>query len=153
LGLTVCTGRAADFGAGAAISGDGADTTATVVLGFAAAVLTDGTRAGAAAGAVLATGLSLLATASGRVALCLAALAGGLLATGRIVGLKADGLEAALLTLRATVLAVLPVVFAAAFGRAGAFALETIGFDPFMPPSLALASQTGLEPLKNCFAG
>ncbi|HEY4039793.1 MAG TPA: hypothetical protein VGM15_13310, partial [Burkholderiaceae bacterium] len=104
-------------------------------MGFAAApVFTDAIRAGAAAGAVLAAGFSLVATASGRVGLCLAALAGGLLATGRIVGLTTDGLETALLTLRATVLAALPVVFAAAFGRAGAFALETIGFDPFMPP-------------------
>jgi hypothetical protein len=36
-----------------------------------------------------------------------------------------------LLTLRATDLTVLPVLFAAVFGRAGAFALETIGFNLF----------------------
>ncbi|HWY72357.1 MAG TPA: hypothetical protein VNW98_01855 [Burkholderiaceae bacterium] len=127
-GLTLCTGRAADFGTGAAISGDGGGTTATVGLGF-AAVFTAAVRAAGTAtlagATALAAGFSFAAGVAVLVGFGLASLGAGFALLGRA------GLETGLLTLRATDLTVLPVLFAAVFGRAGAFALETIGFNLF----------------------
>src|SRR5580692_6263738 len=144
LGLTLCTGRAADLGTGVAISGEGAGTTATVVLGLATDVLTPVARtpAGAALAATAprGAGRSLGATAAGLAGFSLTGFEAALGVACRTV------LGSGLLALRATALIVLPVFFAAALGRAGAFVLEAIWIQP-------LASQAGLEPLKNRFPG
>jgi hypothetical protein len=105
-----------------------------VTAGFAAAGRAAAGAAGLAAASLVAAGPSFVAVVAGRVGFCLvAALADDLVATGR-----AAGFEAGLVIFRLTVLAVLPVFFAAALGRAGAFALETIGFDPLYAARSAL---------------
>jgi hypothetical protein len=110
------------------MSGDGGGTTATVGLGF-AAVFTAAVRAAGTAtlagATALAAGFSFAAGVAVLVGFGLASLGAGFALLGRA------GLETGLLTLRATDLTVLPVLFAAVFGRAGAFALETIGFNLF----------------------
>src|SRR5260370_22015336 len=95
-GLTLCTGRAADFGVGGALSGECAGTTATVVLGLTVAGLTAAglvTATGALGGAtVLTAGFAFVATAVDLVGFCLADLAAGLAIACRA------GLETGLLT-------------------------------------------------------